>query len=124
MLKVRQYMIVSKSYFSLDTMNLRISSIVFDHSSRPSSMSDTQLKGDTLIMGAIEMLNLLVLGFGLTVGNRVPEDDDCWDVISFYGRYFFFHVLSVCLLLIFGTWRSWLHNFLANISGSFSVVLP
>jgi len=79
MLKVLRQLIVTKSYFSLDILNLRMSSFVYEHSSRPPCISESQLKGDTLIMGAIEMLNF-VLAFGLMVGDLVPQDDNCWEV--------------------------------------------
>jgi hypothetical protein len=79
MLKVLHYLIVSKRYFSIDTLNLRISHFVYEHSSSPGCISENQLKGDSLVMGAIEMLNL-VLGLGLMIGDLVPQNDCCWDV--------------------------------------------
>ena len=79
MLKVVKCLVISKSFFSLNKLNHRISTFSFDHSSPPPFITHTQLKGDTLVMGAMEMLNF-VLGFALMVGDLVPQGDDCWEV--------------------------------------------
>lgn len=79
MQKLLQHFILQKSYFSLDKLNHRMKLFVYDHSTRPCEISAGQLKGDALIMGAVQMLNF-VLGFGLMVGDLVPEGDEVWDL--------------------------------------------
>ena len=46
---------------------------------KPPMITDDNLKKETLNLGAVEMLNL-VLGFSMIVGNLVPEDDPIWPV--------------------------------------------
>ena len=96
MQRVLQHLIVAKSFFSLDMLNLRISSFVY-HSSRPGSISQSQKKNDSSIMGAVEMLNF-VLGFGLMVGDLVPYDDSGWHIYLLLRK-----VLVFCCGLCFSS---------------------
>ena len=73
-LKLRQHLILSKKYFSLDRLNVRIEAFQYDHSSRPNGFTDHQLHGDKINMGAIQIFNF-VLGLNLIAGDFVPEGD-------------------------------------------------
>jgi len=72
-------LISEKMLFTLDTLNSRIAAFSYDHSSRPPCLSIDQLKKRSLIMSAIEMLNL-VLSLNLRIGDLVVDNDDEWQV--------------------------------------------
>lgn len=65
--------------FSLDTLNGRITTFTYDHSSQPPYITADHIKNSTLNLGAIEMLNL-VLALNLMIGDLVVIDDEAWEV--------------------------------------------
>jgi hypothetical protein len=73
------HFIFVRKYFTLDTLNARISYFKYDHSSRPPSLNADHIKKCNVTLSAIEMLNL-TLALSLMVGDLVPAGDDAWQV--------------------------------------------
>lgn len=72
--------LVSKGFFSLETLNIRLRSFKFDSfENRPPPFSKDLLAKETLVLSASEMY-CLVAYFGLLVGDLVPKHDKSWEL--------------------------------------------
>ena len=76
---VLHYILMVKKYFSFFRFTNRLTTFVYDHSSRLLSISLERVKTKSFILRAVEMLNL-VLGFSVMVGDLVPENDSVWEL--------------------------------------------
>ncbi|XP_065683824.1 uncharacterized protein LOC136096474 [Hydra vulgaris] len=75
--KMLNYLVFQQKFFNLSDISSRIRNFSYDHSSIPSCPTEFQIKNGSIIIGAIEMFNL-VLSFPLLVGDLVPFDDNIW----------------------------------------------
>lgn len=71
--------LISKKYFTLNMLNSRIKYHTYNKFEKniPPCFSSEQLKSDSLIMSASEML-ILVLNFRFIIGDLVPQNDQTW----------------------------------------------
>ena len=79
MAAVLSYFIFTKRFITVHTFNSRICEFTYDYSSTPPCLSADHIKKSSLILSAIEMLNL-TLGLSLMIGDLIPDADDIWEL--------------------------------------------
>lgn len=77
--KLFKYLIHQQKYFTLENLSRRMQVFIYDHSSAPPCPSYQHVLNESINIGAIEMLNL-VLGLPLLIGDLVPVGDRWWEV--------------------------------------------
>jgi len=70
-----------RKYFSIEYLNNKIVTLDFgpDNRNRPVSLEMTHVRKNNLKLSGIECQNLF-LYFSIMIADKIPQDDDLWDL--------------------------------------------